>query len=205
MSSRTRLAAASLIVVASMALMFTVPPRLFTAAALISTGCMLLASLALGGYWRLFSPRARSVAVGLLSAGLLYGVFLAGNAFILQVHPLGLGSSSEASIYSLITSPSNPIYLQVGVLLFDALGYESFFRGVLQGRLQNRTGAAAPFAVAAIDASIHLLTFNPLWVVTTFIVDSVWGLTFFYTRDLSSSMTSHFVWDIAIFLLLPIR
>lgn len=205
MSSRTRLAAAFLMVFASMALLFTLPSSLFTTAALLSTGCMLLASLALGGYRRLFSPRISSLAVGLISAVLLYGIFFAGNAFVLRVHPLGIGSASEASIYSLITSPSNPIYLQVGVLLFDALGYESFFRGVLQGRLQSRTGVAAPFAVAAIDASIHLMTFNPLWVVTTFIVDSVWGLAFFYTRDLTSSMTSHFVWDIAIFLLLPIR
>jgi membrane protease YdiL (CAAX protease family) len=71
--------------------------------------------------------------------------------------------------------------------------------------MRERLGVGSPFAVAAADACIHLLTLNPLWVVTTFIVDSIWGLTYHFTRDLSSSMTSHFVWDAAIFILFPIR
>ena len=59
--------------------------------------------------------------------------------------------------------------------------------------------------VALIDALLHVITLNPLWVVTTFIADTVWGLTYYYSKDLTSSGTSHFVWDIIIFIVLPIK
>jgi membrane protease YdiL (CAAX protease family) len=205
MQSSQKLLASGAIVVASMAAMFTLPSKFFLPAAYVSTACMFLGAVSVGGYRSLFKPTMRTTTLGLVSAAVLYLIFLGGNLMIQQLHPLGIGGSSENSIYGLIASPGTPIYVQVGVLLFDSVGYESFFRGVLQKRMRARLGVGSPFAVAAADACIHLLTLNPLWVVTTFIVDSIWGLTYHFTRDLSSSMTSHFVWDAAIFLLFPIR
>jgi membrane protease YdiL (CAAX protease family) len=202
---RKRLAAGSLLVFASMVVLLVVPPGLFVAATFAATTCMILASLAVGGYRALYRPSPRSIASGLAVAALLYLTFIGGNLGIAALHPLGIGSSNENSIYSLIASPANPRYLQVLVLVFDAVGYESFFRGVIQRRLRTRVGGAAPFAAAAIDAAIHLLSFNPLWVVSTFIVDTAWGLNYRYTDDLTGNVVSHFVWDILIFVLFPIR
>lgn len=192
-------------VVLSMALLFTLPSGYFVVATFASTACMIGASLAAGEYSKRFAPRAKTLALGLVSAVLLYLVFFAGNMGINSLHPFGINSSAENSIYSLIASPANPLYVQAGVLLFDSVGYESFFRGVLQTRAQPRLGRAAPFAVAAADSALHLLTLNPLWVVTTFIADTVWGLTYYHAKDLSANMTSHFVWDVLIFILWPIR
>lgn len=192
-------------VVLSMVLLFTVPSGYFVAATFASTACMIGASLAAGGYRKLFTPRLKTLAIGLVSAVLLYLVFFAGNLGISSAHPFGINPSAENSIYSLIASPANPLYVQAGVLLFDSVGYESFFRGVLQTKAQPRLGRAAPFAVAAVDAALHVLTLNPLWVVTTFIADTVWGLTYYYANDLSSSMTSHIIWDVLIFIVYPVR
>jgi CAAX protease family protein len=122
-----------------------------------------------------------------------------------SIHPFGITAASEGAIYSMIASPSNPLALQTGVLLFDAAGYESFFRGTLQGGLAGRLGGGAPVAAALVDAGIHLVTLNPLWVATTFIVDLGWGLLYRTTGDLTAPATSHFVWDLVIFILLPIR
>jgi hypothetical protein len=198
-----------LVVAASMVVMFTVPSNYFLAAAYGSTACMAVAGYLLSGgahgYFRLFRPRAWTIILGLSTAALLYAVFYAGNLGITAVHPFGISASNEGSIYSLISSPGNPTYLQVGVLAFDSAGYESFFRGVLQTRLQPRAGVASVFIVALVDASLHVFTLNPLWMVTTFIADSVWGLTYFYSKDMSSNVTSHFVWDVVIFLVLPIK
>ena len=71
------------------------------------------------------------------------------------------GVSNEGSIYSLISSPSNPITVQLAVLLFDAVGYESFFRGVLQRGLQAKMGVVAAPAIALLDAGLRFATFNP--------------------------------------------
>jgi uncharacterized protein len=203
--ARSRLALGFLVVAASMALMFTVSSAYFIAAAYLSTGTMAVVAYLLTRYSGIFRPSPKTIAIGLLTAAALYLIFYLGNIGITAVHPLGISQSSESPIYALIASPTNPIYVQVGILAFDAVGYESFFRGVLQTRLQPKFGLRSVFLVALVDALIHVITLNPLWVVTTFIADSVWGLTYFYSKDLSSSMTSHFVWDIVIFLLLPIK
>jgi membrane protease YdiL (CAAX protease family) len=186
-----------------MVLLFTVPPGYFVAATFVSTSCMLLVSYSLGLGWTK-RPTAKVIAAGIGTAIILYLVFFAGNAGIRQVHPLGIGASSARSIYSLISSPANPLYLQVVVLLFDAAGFESFFRGILQARLRPRLGAWSVPLVAATDAAIHVITLNPLWVVTTFIADFGWGLTYYYTKDLAAAFTSHLVWDVMIFLVLPL-
>jgi len=199
------LIAGFLVVAASMAVLFLVPQAYFIAATYVATTCMIAVTYLLTRYRGLFRPRAVTVAFGLVTAIGLYLIFYLGNLGVTTLHPFGMSVASENSIYSLIASPSNPLYSQVAVLAFDAAGYESFFRGVLQTRLEPRAGVGSVFLVALIDALLHVITLNPLWVVTTFIADSVWGLTYYYSKDLTSSMASHFVWDLVIFILLPIR
>jgi len=150
-------------------------------------------------------PKPGPIVAGLVSALLLYGVFYGGAWAVSEFHPFGITSASESSIYSLISSPSNPLYLQLGVLFFDSAGYETYFRGVLQKRLQPRMGVAAAPAVALFDALLHTATLNPLWVGATFVTDLLWGLTYYYGRGIQSSFTSHLVWDVAIFIVRPIR
>ena len=192
------------IVVVGMSPLFEFPKEDFATATVIATTCMALVAVASGGYRRLFSPRLWTLAAGLFSAAALYALFYAGSLAISAFHPLGMGTQAESSIYHLIASPGNPLAVQAAVLAFDSFGFESYFRGSLQTLLTPRLGVGAPFAVAAADAMIHLASFNLLWVVATFVVDSVWGLTYHGTRDLTSSMLSHFVWDVAIFIVAPV-
>jgi len=203
LETRRGLAIGLAIVIASMLILFTVPSSYFVSATFASTSCMVgvaYAQRALAAK----QPRLRSVVIGLVSASLLYCIFFGGAWLISTYHPYGITSASETSIYSLISSPANPFYLQVAVLLFDSAGYESFFRGVLQRRLRPRLGLLAAPAVASLDAVLHVATLNPLWVGTTLVTDTLWGVTYHYGGT-QSSFTSHFVWDIAIFILRPIR
>jgi uncharacterized protein len=189
---------------ASLVVLFVLPSSYFIAATFAATSLMIIGAYICGGFASLGRPKALSLAGGLVSAAILYGVFFAGNAAVGSLQRPGVGAASEKAIYSLIASPSNPLGLQVSVLLFDAVGYESFFRGVLQRKLEPRLGVAAAPAVALLDAGMHIATFNPLWVATTFVADLLWGLTYRYGGGLQASMTSHFVWDIAIFIVRPI-
>ena len=186
-----------------MLLLFTLPKSYFVAATFFSTSCMIGVSYGLGAL-RPRRPALRSAVLGLVSAAILYAIFYAGAWVVSAFHPFGITSASETSIYSLISSPSNPVYLQVGVLLFDSAGFEAFFRGVLQKRLSGRFGVLAAPAVALLDAVIHLATLNLLWVGATFVTDVVWGITYHYGKGAQSSFASHLVWDIAIFIVRPI-
>lgn len=204
MRAGTRVVAGFALVLASMAVLFRVSSEYFMATTFLSTSCMLIASYAAGRKWSI-KPKPRAVLVGIGSASALFLVFLAGNVGISELHPFGIGVSNASSIYSLIASPSNPLYLQAAALVFDSSGYEAFFRGVLQARLTPSLGIGSAPLVAALDAAIHILTLNPLWVVTTFVADLGWGLTYHFTRDLTASFTSHLVWDFAIFIFFPIK
>ena len=199
-----RTTAAAALVGGALVALFLIPAPYFVAGTFAVMLLMIVAAYWSGGYSRVHRPSAKQVALGAGSALLLYAVFYGGNAIIHSVQFLGFGAAEQASIYSLISSPSNPVGVQLAVLAFDAVGYESFFRGVLQNRLTPRLGVGAAFAVALFDAGLHVATLNPLWVVTTFVADAVWGLTYYYGRGLPTSLTSHFLWDVAIFVLRPI-
>jgi membrane protease YdiL (CAAX protease family) len=199
-----RLAGGLAVVVASMVVLFAVPPGYFVDATFVSTSCMIVAALYLGGLRLPVKVLYRSILLGLATATGLYLVFYAGGAAVDQLHPFGITSASEESIYSLVASPSNPLYVQVTLLLFDSAGYESFFRGVLQSRLQARIGPAAAVLVALLDAGLHVVTLNPIWVGGTFVTDLVWGLTYYYGKGLQGSFASHYLWDLAIFVLRPV-
>lgn len=199
-----RLAASLAAVVVSMIILFRAPPGYFVAATFGSTGVMVAASAYLGGL-RPRRPAYLSIAMGAGSALFLYLAFSAAGWVISSYHPLGMTSASESSIYSLIASPENPLYLQAGVLLFDAAGYEAYFRGTLQKRLQGRLGVLAAPAVAVFDAALHAATFNVVWVGATFVADLVWGLTYYYGKGTQGSFTSHLIWDLAIFIVRPVH
>ncbi len=187
-----------------MVALFLVPREYFAAATFFATGVMVLSAYLLGALRRPSGLAYSALGLGLLTAALLYLIFYAGGWAVDSFHPFGITSESETSIYSLIASTSNPPYVQVLLLLFDSAGYESFFRGVLQFRLQSKVGVAAAPAVALLDAAIHAVTLNPIWVGGTFLTDLVWGLTYYYGKGVQGSFVSHFVWDIAIFMVRPV-
>jgi membrane protease YdiL (CAAX protease family) len=195
-------AAGFLIVALTMVEMFLIPSGYFKLGSIVATVCMTLVAIILTKYRELFRPSLKSITIGLLSAAALYFVFLGGSVALKDFHVLN-SQSNEASIYSLIASGS--ISIQIVVLLLDALGFESYFRGNLVNYFHFRVGNFAPFLVALVDALIHATTLNPVFVITTFIADSVWGAVYFFTKDLSSSFVSHLIWDLAIFIIFPIR
>lgn len=188
---------------ATMLVLFTAPPAYFAVATVVSTTCMLAASYSLGVFRGRPKPRPKSILIGAASAAVLYLLFYLGAAAIDSLHPFGITAASESSIYSLIASPSNPVFAQVGLLVLDSAGYESLFRGFALSRLQGRMGMFAAPTVALIDAGIHIATLNPVWVVATFVTDLTWGLTY-QGGKLQASFTSHLLWDIAIFIVRPV-
>ncbi len=193
------------IVAVSMVALYVLPSGFFVLATFVSTSCMLLVAFFLTSYSKLFKPSLRSIGFGLLTAKILYAIFLVGNYGVQTIQPVGISAANENSIYSLISS--HPLVLQIAILAFDTFGFESYFRGNLQSYLLERRipAIACIMSPAIADALIHLVSLNPLWVITTFIADSVWGATYYYTKDISSSITSHFVWDVLIFILAPIK
>ncbi len=192
-----------LVVALSMVEMFTIPRSYFATASIVSTLTMVCVAFLLHRIDKPASFSTRNLAVGIVTAIVLYFVFFLGNALIKNYGPFGIRPINETSIYDLFSS--TPIPLLIVIFFFDAIGFESYFRGNLQRLFYGKLRFGAIFLPALIDALIHFSSFNPLFPATTFIVDCFWGVNYYFTKDIYSNYTSHFVWDLLIFLVFPIH
>lgn len=146
-------------------------------------------------------PKLRNIVVGISSAAFLYLVFLAGGSAISFLH---LGTAYVGSIYSL-ASNTNPFLLTILLAFPIASGEESFWRGYIQEKFSRRFGPVTGIIVSILgDTTVHISSLNPVLVGAAFVTSICWALIFRYTHDLSASLTSHIIWDILVFVILPV-
>jgi len=192
------------IVALTMIEMFTIPKNYFVLASIVSTTSMIcVAVLVSKPFWQSQRPKVRNLGVAVVLAFALYGVFSIGNYAIRTLSPFGIQSNNEQTIYGLFQN--DPVPLLILVFALDAIGFETYFRGNLQSVFTPRLGIVSVFLVALIDALIHVSTFNPLFPATVLVSDSVWGLNYYFTKDIYSNIATHFLWDLLIFVLFPIH
>jgi len=143
----------------------------------------------------------RTVLYGVASGLLLYGLFYLGFQVVKSTPFLAQGVSS---VYGLrLSKPANVIAL---LLIFPiAPGEETYWRGLVQRRLTERTGPKAGLVLAAAAyALVHLPTLNPTLIITALIGGLVWGTLYQRTDNLVPGIISHALWDVLIFVILPL-
>ncbi|MEM3185132.1 MAG: type II CAAX endopeptidase family protein [Conexivisphaerales archaeon] len=146
--------------------------------------------------------RWKNLVIGFLSAILLYFIFLIGGE---MSKFLPFGTSGINSIYYLAMY-QNKIVLTLLLIFPISIGEESLWRGFIQYKLARRYGGWVGYIVAVLgDSTTHISSLNPILVIAAFVSALVWAYLFKATNDLSTSITSHIVWDIFIFVLFPIR
>ena len=143
----------------------------------------------------------RMIIYGAASGILLYGLFYFGFQMIRSTPFLALGVSS---VYGLRLS--KPAYVISLLLIFPiAPGEETYWRGLVQRRLTERTGPKAGLALAAAAyALVHLPTLNPTLILAALIGGLVWGALYQLTGSLVPGIVSHALWDVLIFVILPL-
>ncbi len=137
--------------------------------------------------------RERDVALGLLSAAGLYGIFQAGDSVARSVMPKG--SQEIGDIYALrLLRPKKEIATRLAAIIGPA--EELFWRGFVQERL-GPPGAAITYGGA------HLVTGNATLIGAATVAGIYWGLLRALGMSMPALITSHVAWDIWIFLLAP--
>lgn len=139
---------------------------------------------------------------GVVSAFVLYMVFFAGNFAATKLFAFAGGQID--SIYSL-KNQYNPFI--IGMLLFlIAPGEEIFWRGFIQKRLAEQHGALKGYLLAtAIYTVIHIWAFNFMLLGAALVCGLFWGFIYMKYRSVWPGIISHALWDLVIFILLPIR
>ncbi|MCD6118731.1 CPBP family intramembrane metalloprotease [bacterium] len=210
---------------------WTAPCINFWGAMLAST--VLLASAAL------FLDRSRIRArytwkneyllIGVLSAVVLYGVFLAGDAVSRWI--LSFAGREIENIYA-TKAQASPAVIGLLLLFFIGPAEEIFWRGFIQARLETwfgrkskvetadsseasvrqasawlriqlSTEMKAYFAASILYALVHIWAFNLMLFGAALVCALFWGAMYARYRSVWPGLISHAVWDTAIFVLWP--
>ncbi len=143
------------------------------------------------------------LVIGIVSAAVLYLVFLIGDAVSTQIF-----SFAKPEVSSIYRSREQASSLIIGILLFLWIGpaEEVFWRGFIQHRLSKRLGEIRGYLVSSlIYAGVHIWAFNLMLFLAALICGLFWGALFKRYRSVWPGLISHAIWDVAIFVLLPIR
>jgi membrane protease YdiL (CAAX protease family) len=150
-----------------------------------------------------FRFKASYIGIGIVSAFVLYLVFLVGNAAASKLFSFAQRQISD--IYDL-RAQSNSIIVGIFLFFFIGPGEEIFWRGFIQQKLVHRQRPLKGFLTAAlIYGAVHLWTFNFILFITALICGLFWGFIYMRYRSVWPGIISHALWDVSIFILLPVK
>ena len=163
-----------------------------------------VAGLAIGGYAivvqraeleDLLHPTVVDVAIGVAAAGVLYGLFWAGNVSLRRWLPAV--ASQVENLYD-VRSVRRPARLPIAaVLLVVGPCEELFWRGLVQER------AGVVLALAGY-AAVHLWERKAVLILAAVVGGAFWGALFSWRGTLVAPIVSHALWDLAVVVWRPL-
>ncbi|MBN1359809.1 MAG: CPBP family intramembrane metalloprotease [Sedimentisphaerales bacterium] len=151
----------------------------------------------------LYTFRWWYIPLGLASAVALYLVFFVGHKIAVAILPFA--SDQVGLVYQ--TRSQGQLWI-IGLLLLAWIGpaEEIFWRGFVQERFSERSGPFAALVLAsAIYTLVHLWSFNLMLLAAAGICGVFWGAMFYRFRSVWPGLISHAVWDVLIFVFLPMH
>ncbi|NLK92295.1 MAG: CPBP family intramembrane metalloprotease [Bacteroidales bacterium] len=149
-----------------------------------------------------FSFNVKDLVIGLMSAAVLYGVFVVGN--YLSTQWFDFAGTQIQGIYGMKEEQN---LVLVGVLLTVLIGpaEEIFWRGYVQKQLGARYGDwFAVLITVLIYTLVHIWSFNFMLIMAAMVCGLFWGILYKYHKNIVTLIVSHAVWDVAVFILIPI-
>ena len=144
----------------------------------------------------------RRILLGIVSAGLLYLAFFGLNIAARHVFPMG--AADIGRVYALkAQAPAARVTLLIFFLIGP--GEEIIWRGFLQRHWEERWGFPGGWlAASGLYAAIHLGSGNTMLVLAAGAAGLFWGLLYHRHRSVLLNAVSHTLWDILIFIALPL-
>ncbi len=96
----------------------------------------------------------------------------------------------------------------IGILLVFLIGpaEEIFWRGLVQDRFMARYGELGGWILASVAyMAVHVWAFNFMLIAAAGVCGIFWGFVYLRWRSLVPVIISHALWDVAIFVLFPVR
>ena len=144
----------------------------------------------------------RHIIIGISSAALLYIVFYIGNIITGYIFPF-----KDAQITSVYSNKTGASPILIGALLLFIIGpcEELYWRGFIQKLLSEKLGENEGYILAtALYAGVHIITGNLMLVIAALVCGIFWGWIYKKEKSLVPVIISHAIWDLTIFVLLPL-
>jgi len=149
----------------------------------------------------LHKETVKKIVIGLLSAIILYGIFLAGYFLSRLVFPFA--ESNINAVYSLKTNMPE-IQIVMLMLFIIGPGEELFWRGFLQRTITDHGGAFRGLLITTLlYAGVHAASSNIMLVIAAFVAGTFWGILYLRYRSILLNIVSHTAWDLLVFIILP--
>ena len=149
-----------------------------------------------------FSFKPVYLAIGPAAAVLLYIIFFLGK--IISTNLLPFAASQITDIYS-TRHQADTIVIALLLVLWIGPGEEIFWRSFVQHRLASRFGPFRACLLASlIYTAVHIFSFNLLLIAASAICGFFWGLLYYRYKSIYPSLISHALWDVLIFVILPV-
>ena len=163
----------------------------------------LMSSLFAPGWWRYVRITPREIALGIVVATALWGVFWVGDK--LSQLMFDFARPQVDTIYGMKDGES-PWLLTVLMLFLIGPAEEIFWRGYVQKSFSARWNPNTGFVVTTvIYALVHAGSLNFMLVMAAAVAGAVWGLLYrFFPQHFAAIIISHAVWDVAVFIWFPI-
>lgn len=170
----------------------------------LAQGVLMTMAIGFGG-WLLGREgiTARDVLLGFVSAGVLYGIFVLGDALAAAVLPFA--AEQVTDIYGLRNLASPTL---IGLLLAFVIGpgEELYWRGYIQRTFSQKWGTSAGiWLTTVIYAGIHIVSGNFMLVAASFVAGLFWAYMYPRVERIAPLVISHLVWDVLVLVLFPIR
>ncbi len=147
--------------------------------------------------------RPSSIALGLVSAAVLYSAFWVGNAVAPYIVP---GAHSQVGNIYGMGERSARLWIFLLLFFVTGPGEEIFWRGFLQQQLQDRVGTAWGYVLATlVYGGVHVFSGNLMLILAALVAGAFWGAMYAWKRDLAPVVVSHSFWSAFIFAVIPIR
>jgi len=152
-------------------------------------------------------PRFRftlnNIIAGILSAAVLYGLFVLGNLLAPYIIP-GAGRQ-VGGIYGLGTG-TDRVLIFLLLCFVTGPGEEIFWRGFLQENLMRRYGDLPGYVLGTlIYGGVHLFSMNVILILAALVAGAFWGILYLWKRDLWLVIVSHSLWSAFIFAVFPVH
>jgi hypothetical protein len=143
----------------------------------------------------------RKIALGAVSAAVLYAVFAAGRIAALRLFPF-----AGAEIWNVYALKAGVPLLRVVLLISLVIGpgEELFWRGFFQERTAATTRPLFGFVLTAmLYTAVHLASGNIMLVLAAAVCGVFWGWLYLRFRSPVLNIVSHTLWDLAVFVVFP--